>query len=236
MVGEAQARISQVPEQVFCVRLRVEGSRTVEKSFDVTPGQSSLLALNGLPVGLVTFKGSAFSASCAMTPPIPTWISDPTPAFLTAGTVVDVSLSLKRNGGANVDVDFETLDGGTPPPFDIAMPPPFDLGPPADLATPPPAALAISPGGHHYPAPSSFTFTVRNNGGGGSGPISASLFGDSRFVIQGNTCMALTPGATCTITVRSNIAPQGIGGEAELQVSATPGGSTSAFVSGGILP
>jgi hypothetical protein len=250
MVGAAQARISQVPQQVFCVRITVAGYRTVEKSFDVIPGQSSLLSLSGLPVGAVTFTGAAFPAACSFGGVTPTWISEPTPAFLSAGTVASVSLALKQNGGANVDVDFETLDGGVGAPdlgpgptvdlafptFDIAQPP-LDLSQPIDLTQPAPAQLTISPPFHHYGAPGNFAFTVRNVGMQPTGVPQVSISGDSRFVVVSSTCMGqLTNNATCSVTVRSNVAPQGFGGEATLQVSAMPGGTAFADVSGGILP
>jgi hypothetical protein len=257
MVGLAQARITQVPQQVFCVRITVAGYRTVERSFDVTPGQSSILSLSGLPVGSVTFTGAAFPASCAFIGLTPTWISEPTPAFLSAGTVANVALALKQNGGANVDVDFETPDGGVGPTPDLALPfgdlaqPPSDGGAPVDLAPvpldsgtfPPPdlaqpqAQLTVSPTFHFYSAPGNFAFTVRNVGVQTSGAPNISISGDSRFVLVSSTCGApLASNATCSVVVRSNVAPQGIGGEATVQIVAFPGGSAFADVAGGILP
>jgi hypothetical protein len=116
--GEAVAAISEVPADVSCITIDVEGSRLVTQRFDVTPGESSAFSMTGLPVGDVIFKGSAHPVACAnvTTASVATWISDPTPATLTAGgPATAVTLQLKRNGQATVGVSFEEadVDGGT---------------------------------------------------------------------------------------------------------------------------
>jgi hypothetical protein len=117
MTGEATAQITQVPAQVGCIQISVAGARTVQKRFDVMPGQSSVLSLSGLPVGGVSFTGSAYPTACASvtSSTAATWISDPTPATLGAGTMTNVALVLHRDGGASVGVDFQDDDAGTPP-------------------------------------------------------------------------------------------------------------------------
>jgi hypothetical protein len=116
--GEAVAAITEVPADVSCITIGVTGSRSVTQSFDVTPGESSVFSLGGLPVGDVLFNGSAHPVACASVTSalVPTWISDPTPATLIAGgPATNVTIKLKRNGQATVGVDFEDtdVDGGT---------------------------------------------------------------------------------------------------------------------------
>jgi hypothetical protein len=144
MVGEAEATITNVPAQVACIQITVAGARNVTRRFDVSPGQSSVLGLKGLPVGPVAFTGSAYAASCATVGgSAPSWLSDATPATLVGGAVVNVSLVLRRNGEANVSVDFQDdgPDGGFPGPDGGVSPTdlsttPFDAGFPVDLARP----------------------------------------------------------------------------------------------------
>lgn len=56
-VGTARATISVVPVGVACVQIIAAAGRTLTFSADVTPGQSSQLTLDNLPVGDVTFTG-----------------------------------------------------------------------------------------------------------------------------------------------------------------------------------
>jgi hypothetical protein len=65
--------------------------------------------VNRLPLGLVEFSGQAFQDRCAAVTPedVATWLADPVGATLVAGTVAEVTLKMRRNGRANVNVDFE---------------------------------------------------------------------------------------------------------------------------------
>jgi len=111
--GEAMAAITEVPADVNCVTIDVTGSRSVQRRFDVTPGESSLFSLDGLPVGDVIFNGSAHPIACSSitSASVATWISDPTPATLIAGgPATAVTINLKRNGQATVGVDFDDAD------------------------------------------------------------------------------------------------------------------------------
>lgn len=109
MLGEARLAIVQVPADVRCATVTVQGNRTVTKSFDLTPGQASTLSLNQLPVGMVTFNASAYDSACSAVTAmsVPTWLSEPTASTLASAMVVDVTLKLKRNGRANVNLDFD---------------------------------------------------------------------------------------------------------------------------------
>jgi hypothetical protein len=119
--GLAQIALTQVPAGVQCVRITAAGSRTVTKLFDVQSGQSSVLAIAGLPLGTVSFSGDAFSSACALltTSSVPDWTSDPVSAQVSPGTIASVTLTMHRGGRALVGVDFAddgTADGGASSP------------------------------------------------------------------------------------------------------------------------
>jgi hypothetical protein len=108
--GVAQVAITQVPfdGSVGCVAVTATGAFSVTKSIDVSPGSSSVLPLHGLPTGTVSFTGNAYAGPCSLVTPasVPTWISDPTIASVSHVPVL-VTLVMKRNGQANVGVDFQ---------------------------------------------------------------------------------------------------------------------------------
>jgi hypothetical protein len=108
-VGAATIALVQVPTDVRCVRIQVQGTRTVSQDFAVMPGQPSVLQMTGLPLGMDMFSGQAFAQACGAG--APTWTADPVPAVLSAGVVASVSLVMHRSGSAAVSVDFQ--DDGT---------------------------------------------------------------------------------------------------------------------------
>src|SRR5262245_50421701 len=63
-IGEARLDLEIVPADVRCLQLLAEGSRTVERAFDVSPGGPTALHVDGLPLGLVGFRARAFPAGC----------------------------------------------------------------------------------------------------------------------------------------------------------------------------
>src|ERR1051325_220282 len=108
--SEAVVAITQVPTGVACISITAAGSRTVQKQFNVMAGQSSaMLSMNGLPTGAVNFSGSAYSTACngVTASSTPAVVADPPPAQLSVGTVAQVNLQMRRNGQAQVNVDFE---------------------------------------------------------------------------------------------------------------------------------
>lgn len=114
-IGEARAAITQVPADVLCVQIVVVGpSQTATRRFDVTPGESSVLDIKGLPLGTDTFKGAAFNAACSLVTgsTTPTWIGDDVVATLAPGVIAEVKLVLRHNGEASVSVDFQGGDAG----------------------------------------------------------------------------------------------------------------------------
>lgn len=106
--GVAQIAITQVPSDVQCIQITAQGSRTVEQRYSVTSGQSSILTMASLPVGTVQFSGSAYAAACSnISGQTPTYTAAPVSAAIASGTPASVALAMRRNGQANVAVDFE---------------------------------------------------------------------------------------------------------------------------------
>jgi hypothetical protein len=114
-LGVAVVAITNAPADAACLQITVAGSRTVTQSFDLTPGQSTIFTLTGLPVGSVVFSEVAFAVACASVGPgsVPTWISDPVPTTIVPGVVAHVTIVLHRSGQAVVTTDFSDDDGGT---------------------------------------------------------------------------------------------------------------------------
>jgi hypothetical protein len=95
--------------------MTVTGLRTVVRTFNVTAGQTVLLNLTGLPLGLDSFLAEAFDGACsALTnTSVPTWISDPVSANVGATVAPQVTLVLRRNGRASACIDWQ--DDSAPP-------------------------------------------------------------------------------------------------------------------------
>ena len=62
--GSVQVALVIVPADVQCVSITATGARVRQQNFNVTPGQTSVLSMAGLPVGQVTFTGEAFPGGC----------------------------------------------------------------------------------------------------------------------------------------------------------------------------
>jgi hypothetical protein len=109
-LGSAAIQITQVPADVSCIRIVAAGSRVSQQNFDVMAGQSSVLAMQGLPTGAVTFSGDAFNMACSQVGPMSTatYVADPVVAQVQLPAVTQVTLNMRRNGRAGVSVDFET--------------------------------------------------------------------------------------------------------------------------------
>jgi hypothetical protein len=78
-------------------------------------------------------------------------------------------------------------------------------------------------------------FTITNNGGVASGVPSASLTGTDagQYMITTNTCTAaLSPGSSCAVAVRFAPSSAGVKSAASLSVTASPGGTATAMLSG----
>ena len=138
-VGDAVARITQVPPMVGCVTITVVGSRSVTDRFNVTAGQPATLTLKNLPVGNDSFSSAAYAAPCnAIAGTQASWASTaPFVAPITQGGLTSLALTLEPTGGAVIGINFDTDggggggDGGAP--FDGGGP--GDGGYPVDLSS-----------------------------------------------------------------------------------------------------
>lgn len=126
-IGNATARITQVPDGVACVAISVDGTRSVMNAFDVVPGQPAFMQMSNLPVGLDAFSATAFATPCAsINGAQPAWATaQPFYAAVAQGKVTALTLTLQPTGGAVIGIDFG--DGGGPPP-DLSGP--YDGGVP----------------------------------------------------------------------------------------------------------
>jgi hypothetical protein len=107
--GRVELALVVVPTDVQCIRIVATGTRVREQSFNVMSGQMSVLSMNGLPVGSVTFTGDAFAGGCPTGPmtPSPTYVAEPVTAQINATGVTALTLNMRRNGMASISVDFE---------------------------------------------------------------------------------------------------------------------------------
>jgi len=104
--GTVQFALVVVPTDVQCLQITATGTRVKQQNFNVVPGQMSVLSMNGLPVGAVTFTGQAFNGPCGG--PAVTYVADPGTVQINSTGVAAVPLSMRRNGQASISVDFET--------------------------------------------------------------------------------------------------------------------------------
>src|SRR5260370_42365500 len=63
--GQIELTITSAPPDGTCIQLSVAGTRSVERDFDVKPGQNTVLALNRLPLGAETSSANASAAARA---------------------------------------------------------------------------------------------------------------------------------------------------------------------------
>jgi hypothetical protein len=106
--GAARVALTQVPAGVQCLLVTAQGSRTLTRTFDVVPGASTVLDMDALPTGVVDFTGDAFDTACrrVAASASPSWISDVTTVSIVPGAAADVALLMRRNGKADVGVDW----------------------------------------------------------------------------------------------------------------------------------
>ena len=90
----------------------------IVRQFPLSPSQTAVFSLTGLPTGNVTISEQVFTVACAMTgTQAPTWIADPVMVTLQAGTPVDVAFNLRRvdgGGQVNVSTNFPQPPGTAP--------------------------------------------------------------------------------------------------------------------------
>lgn len=144
---------------------------------------------------------------------------------------VGVTVQPSAGGAASASLDVSGVPGGS-----LSMP----LTALAIAA----ATLEVSPSPFNFAdvvtaGSAAQTFTVINTGGTASGPLSLTAMGvnASEFAVSGSTCTGtLAPGARCTFVV--TLSPSSAGPKsASVTISATPGGSAVATLTGkGLIP
>lgn len=111
--GVARVSLTNAPTDARCLQITVVGVRTLQRNFDLSPGDTSTLMLRGLPLGSDTFTGLAYGTFCSSVAAnaAATWQSDSVVASISLQSVANVSLIMRRMGGqANVSVDFQGED------------------------------------------------------------------------------------------------------------------------------
>jgi hypothetical protein len=96
---------------VQCITLTVTGAtHSVERSFDVTPGQSTaVLTLRRVPTGNALLSGDAYDASCRLVAATsdPSWSAEAVAVTIAAGGVpAAATLTFRPNGKVVVGADF----------------------------------------------------------------------------------------------------------------------------------
>ena len=115
-VGRISAAIAVVPAGVNCLRV-LAGSRSTD--FKVTPGGGTIVDIDNVAAGSVSFAAFAFTQACsAIGTAAPTWASPTVTATVTPGQTTALTLKMGQVGSAELTIDFG--DGGSAPP-DMAM-------------------------------------------------------------------------------------------------------------------
>jgi hypothetical protein len=115
LTGLASLAIANVPSDVSCIQVSAANSvRSVADSFDVTAGQSTVLELDSLPTGTVTFTGTAYATSCAQvtSASTPDWVGPPVTAAINSTSPTPLTLTLVPNGQSALTVNFDGDGGG----------------------------------------------------------------------------------------------------------------------------
>jgi trimeric autotransporter adhesin len=103
--------LTTVPMDVQCLQVTVtSGTRVINRSFTLTPGQAATVTATGLPSGSVTIEEAAYAVPCAQvtSTTAATWLSVmPVTTTLSPGTVVDVTIVLRRAGQVRITTDFQ---------------------------------------------------------------------------------------------------------------------------------
>ena len=116
-IGAATLAITTVPTGVQCIRIvttpavldAAATSNPVTTDENVSVGAASAsYALGQLPLGDVTFTGSAYAAACGSVTPksVADWIADPVQTNLRTGAPATVALTFRRNNPVTGSVSF----------------------------------------------------------------------------------------------------------------------------------
>jgi hypothetical protein len=105
--GTVSVAITQVPANVGCIEVDVNGLNPVHQRFPVTSGGATTFTLTGVPVGAVDVSGLAWNASCTNVGANATWASASVPATIPQTGSANVSLTFFASSTATVGIDFE---------------------------------------------------------------------------------------------------------------------------------
>ncbi|MDF3070591.1 MAG: hypothetical protein K0R38_6192 [Polyangiaceae bacterium] len=123
-VGSLELMLGNVPADAACLQVTITGSRTVSKSFDLTPNTNPKLTVSALPVGAVKVDANAYSSKCSKvtSSSVASWVLEKTlTARIDDLEVAKILLKLVRNGRGEVIVDWEA------PPWFSSSTKPLDL-------------------------------------------------------------------------------------------------------------
>ena len=124
--GSAVLHLQGAPTNIACLRVVATGtSRSETRDINLQiPSSTVTEALSRLPVGSVTFTGTAYSVACSQVTPTTNadYVSDPVTVTVNSTVPANVTLAMKRNGQIAVSANWE--DAGNMPlcvPVDIAI-------------------------------------------------------------------------------------------------------------------
>jgi hypothetical protein len=108
--GTIELSLMSAPSDAGCLRVTAASTRTVTRQFNLTPGQSTVFAMDRLPVGVVSLDAVAFAGACAAvaSSAVPSWVLEaPVNVQVKPLGVTQVLIKLIRNGRIAVGVDWE---------------------------------------------------------------------------------------------------------------------------------
>ena len=115
--GQVTFDLTLAPTDARCAVVTITPAMgtAVVRQFPLSPSQTAVFALTGLPTGDVTIGEQVFTVACAMTAgAAPTWIADPVMVTLQAGTPVSITFNLRRvsdGGQVMVSTNFPQPPG-----------------------------------------------------------------------------------------------------------------------------
>jgi len=115
-LGSITMDLTLAPTDARCavITITTPAGSLSPRQLNLSPGQTALFNLSGLPLGTVTLSEQVFTVSCNATAGVsPTWASNSVTVTLVAGMPVNVTFDLLRvDGGGQVNV---TSNFPTPP-------------------------------------------------------------------------------------------------------------------------
>jgi hypothetical protein len=108
--GTVELSLMSVPADAGCLRVTAASTRTVTRQFNLTPGQSTVLMMDRMPIGVMSLDAVAFPGACAGVAPsaVATWVmAAPVDVVVKPIGVVQAFIRLIRNGRLSVGVDWE---------------------------------------------------------------------------------------------------------------------------------